>query len=200
MAAIARNFDAKVIKNTGTSLVYFQKHLNELKPQHINYEGYQVEKNQAAPVGQEAREIKELRRKQQQETQQQQQKKGCLTTAANVTIMLVDDEPDILLTYKTYLTSAGYNVDAFTDPREALMRFVHADPNTYNLVLVDIRMPNLNGLQLYYRLKTKNPNIKILFVSAQEMVSILPGTGLDDVTRKPVDNDQFLSKVKTALE
>ena len=118
--------------------------------------------------------------------------------------MLVDDEPDILLTYETYLTSAGYNVDAFTDPREALMRFAHADPNTYNLVLMDIRMPNLNGLQLYYRLKTKSPNIKILFVSAldaaQEMVSILPGIGLNDVIRKPVDNDQFLSKVKKALE
>jgi CheY-like chemotaxis protein len=174
----------------------------ELKPQHINYEGYQVE-NQDDVLGREAREIKELG---QQPQQTQQQKKGSpsSTAATTTTIMLVDDEPDILLTYKTYLTSAGYNVDAFTDPREALMRFAHADPNTYNLVLMDIRMPNLNGIQLYYRLKTKNPNIKILFVSAldaaQEMVSILPGIGLDDVIKKPVDNDQFLSKVKIALE
>jgi CheY-like chemotaxis protein len=124
--------------------------------------------------------------------------------AATTAIMLVDDEPDILLTYKAYLTGAGYNVDAFTDPREALMRFAHADPSTYNLVLMDIRMPNLNGIQLYYRLKAINPNIRILFVSAldaaQEMVSILPGIGLDDVIRKPVDIEQFLSKVKTALE
>ena len=167
----------------------------ELKPQRMNYEGYQDE-NQDAVLGQEATEIKELG--------QQQKKKGSPTTAATTTIMLVDDEPDILLTYETYLTSAGYNVDAFTDPREALMRFAHADSNTYNLVLMDIRMPNLNGLQLYYRLKAINPNIKILFVSAldaaQEMVSILPSIGLDDVIRKPVDNDQFLSKVKKALE
>jgi two-component system, OmpR family, response regulator ChvI len=124
---------------------------------------------------------------------------------AATTIMLVDDEPDILFTYKTILRNAGYNVDAFTDPIEALMSFANADPNTYNLVLMDIMMPNLNGLQLYYRLKTKNPNIKILFVSAldaaQEMASILPGIGLDDVIiRKPVDNNQFLSKVKIALE
>jgi CheY-like chemotaxis protein/class 3 adenylate cyclase len=176
----------------------------ELKPQHINYEGYQVEKNQVAPVGQETREIKELCRQQKQTQHEQQQNKNSRTTTAATTIMLVDDEPDVLLTYKTYLTGAGYNVDAFTDPREALMCFVHADPNTYKLVLMDIRMPNLNGLQLYYRLKTKNPNIKILFVSAldaaQEMISILPGIGLDDVIRKPVDNDQFISKVKTALE
>ena len=123
---------------------------------------------------------------------------------AATAIMLVDDEPDILLTYKTYLDSAGYKVDAFTDPREALMHFEHIDPNAYNLVLMDIRMPNLNGIQLYYRLKAINPNIRILFVSAldaaQEMVSILPGMGLDDVIRKPMDIEQFLSKVKTALE
>jgi two-component system, OmpR family, response regulator ChvI len=170
----------------------------ELKPQHLNYEGYQVE-NQDAVLGQEAREIKEL-----QPQTQQQQKKGSPSSTAITTIMLVDDEPDILLTYKTYLTSAGYNVDGFTDPREALMRFTHADPTTYNLVLMDMRMPNLNGIQLYYRLKAINPNIKILFVSAldaaQEMISIIPGTALDDVIRKPVDNDQFLSKVKIALE
>jgi DNA-binding response OmpR family regulator len=78
-------------------------------------------------------------------------------------------------------------VDAFADPREALMHFEQTDLNTYNLVIIDIRMPSLNGIQVYYRLKTKNPNIKILFVSAldaaQEMVSILPGIGLEDVLK-----------------
>ena len=122
-------------------------------------------------------------------------------TVAATTIMLVDDEPDILFTYKTILHNAGYNVDAFTDPIEALMRFANAHHDTYNLVVTDIRMPNLNGTQLYYRLKTKNPNIKILFISAldtaQEMASILPGIGC---IRKPIDNNQFLSKVKIALE
>ena len=134
--------------------------------------------------------------------QTQQQKKQ--SHVAPYTIMIVDNEPDILLTYKTCLDSAGYNVDSFTDPREALIRFANAHHGTYNLVIMDIRMPNLNGLQLYYRLKTKNPNIKILFISAldaaQEMVSILPGIGLNDVLRKPIDNDQFLSKVKAVLK
>jgi len=151
----------------------------------------------------ETREIKQS--KQQQQTQDQQQKKRSLTTSeAPPTIMLVDDEPDILLTYKTFLSSAGYNVDTFTDAREALTHFEHIDPNTYNLVLVDIRMPNLNGIQLYYRLKAKNPDVKILFVSAldaaQEMISILPDMGFDDIIRKPVDIEQFLFKVKTAFE
>jgi two-component system, OmpR family, response regulator ChvI len=142
----------------------------------------------------EAREIEERQ-------QTQLQKNASPSTA---TIMLVDDEPDILLTYKTFLAGAGYNVDAFTDPREAMTHFQRIDPNTHTLVLMDIRMPNLNGIQLYYRLKAKNPDVKILFVSAldaaQEMISILPRMGFDDIIRKPVDIEQFLFKVKTAFE
>ena len=65
---------------------------------------------------------------------------------------------------------------------------------------MDVRMPGLNGLQLYYRLKAISPDIKVLFVSAldaaQEMISILPGVKLDDVVKKPVDEEQFLYKVR----
>ena len=63
-------------------------------------------------------------------------------------------------------------------------------------------MPGLNGLQLYYRIKAMNPNIKILFVSALdaagEMVSILPGIRVEDIIKKPVDQENFVSKVKAA--
>jgi two-component system response regulator ChvI len=119
-------------------------------------------------------------------------------------ILLVDDEPDVILTYKLILVEEGYNVNAFTDPREALRHFAQFDPFYYKLILLDIRMPSLNGFQLYYRLKAINPAIRVLFVSAldaaREMVTILPDVKLDDVIRKPVDNEQFLRKVKTALE
>jgi two-component system, OmpR family, response regulator ChvI len=135
----------------------------------------------------------------QSQQQQQQQKKH------SHVIMLVDDEPDILLTYKTFLLAAteGYNVDAFTESHKALQQFAQVNPSYYDLVVMDIRMPGLNGLQLYYRLKAMNPTIKVLFVSAldaaQEMISILPGVKLDDVVKKPVNQEQFLYKVKTAL-
>jgi CheY-like chemotaxis protein len=120
-------------------------------------------------------------------------------------ILLVDDEPDILLTYKTFLLTAGqdYNTDAFTDSQKALQQFVQLNPSYYDLVIMDIRMPNLNGLQLYYRLKAINPIIKILFISAldaaQEMVSILPVMEVDDIIKKPVEKEQFLYKVKMTL-
>ena len=99
---------------------------------------------------------------------------------------------------------AGYNVDAFTDSQEALMHFAQTNNSYYyNLVITDIRMPGLNGLQLYYRLRAINPNIKVLFVSAldaaEELISILPAVRVGDIIQKPLDKEQFLYKVKATL-
>ena len=119
-------------------------------------------------------------------------------------ILLVDDEPDTLFTYKTFLLDIeGYNVDAFTDSQEALQNFAQVSPSYYDLVVMDIRMPGLNGLQLYYRIKAMNPDIKVLFVSAldaaKEMVSILPGVKIEDIIQKPVNQEYFVNKVKATL-
>jgi len=119
-------------------------------------------------------------------------------------ILLVDDEPDTLLTYKTFLLDIeGYNVDAFTDSQKALQHFAQVNPSYYDLVVMDIRMPGLNGLQLYYRIKAMNPDIKVLFISAldvaKEMVSILPGVRVEDVIQKPVNQEHFINKVKANL-
>jgi two-component system response regulator ChvI len=119
-------------------------------------------------------------------------------------ILLVDDEPDTLFTYKTFLLYIeGYNVDAFTDSQKALQNFAQVNPSYYDLVVMDIRMPGLNGLQLYYRIKAMNPDIKVLFVSAldaaKEMVSILPGVKIEDVIQKPVNQEHFSNKVKATL-
>ena len=77
------------------------------------------------------------------------------------------------------------------------------NPSYYDLVVMDIRMPSLNGLQLYYRIKAINPDIKVLFVSAldvaKEMVSILPGVKIEDVIQKPVNQEHFLNKVKAIV-
>jgi CheY-like chemotaxis protein/class 3 adenylate cyclase len=119
-------------------------------------------------------------------------------------IFLVDDEEDILYTFKKGLSSEGYNVEAFSDSMEALRHFAKVNPSHYKLAVLDIRMPGLNGLQLYYRLKSINRNIKILFVSAldavPELMSILPDAKTtDDIIRKPVALDDFINAVKTAL-
>ena len=122
---------------------------------------------------------------------------------SSTNILLIEDE-DILYTFKTGLASEGYNVEAFSDPMEAFTHFVNENPLHYNLVILDIRMPGLNGLQLYYRLKAINRNIKVLFVSAldavPELISVLPDTNtVDDIIKKPVALDDFISAVKIAL-
>ena len=119
-------------------------------------------------------------------------------------ILLIDDEEDILFTFNEGLASEGYNVEAFIDPTEAFTHFVNVNPSHFNLAILDIRMPGLNGLQLYYRLKAINRNIKILFVSAldavPELISILPGVKTTNgIIKKPVALDDFIMAVKTAL-
>ena len=118
-------------------------------------------------------------------------------------ILIVEDEPDSIFTYRIILEQEGYNVDTFTDPHAALKRFAETDSSYYGLVLLDIRMPRLNGLQLYYRIKAINHNIKIIFVTAldaaDELVSLLPDVTLDLVIKKPADRALIAGTVKRAI-
>jgi CheY-like chemotaxis protein len=123
---------------------------------------------------------------------------------APINVLLVDDEEDSLWTFKECLSSGGYNTDAFTDPLKALDHVASQSPSHYKLVILDIRMPGLNGLQLYYRIKAINRNIKILFVSALEAVpeltSILPDTRTkDSFIKKPATIESFMSTVRATL-
>ena len=148
--------------------------------------------------------IKDIRAKlHSQLPQQSQQKQQQQKYFAN--IMVVDDEPDALFTYKCLLSVEGYNVEAFTDPQEALKHFVQlSDPSShYQLLLLDVRMPRLNGLQLFYRIKAISPNMKIMFCSAldiaEELVSILPDIKYNDIIKKPVKREYLVSKINSVL-
>jgi DNA-binding response OmpR family regulator len=120
-------------------------------------------------------------------------------------IMVVDDEPDTAFTYKSLLSAEGYNVQMFTDPQEALKYFVQRpDPSShYQLVLLDIRMPRLNGLQLFNKIKAVSPNTNIVFCSAldiaEELTSILPGISHHHIMKKPMRREDFISKIKAAV-
>jgi CheY-like chemotaxis protein len=118
----------------------------------------------------------------------------------NKRVILVDDEQDILFTYRAFLKDYNYEITCFTDPSKAL-NYIRNN-NNFNdlLVILDIRMKNLNGFQLHQQIKSIDPTIKILFVTAldilDELSSIVPGISQDQIMRKPVDKKLFTNTVK----
>ena len=81
-------------------------------------------------------------------------------------ILVVDDEPDITFTLQAGLEDGGFDVDAFIDPELVLSSF---KPGLYDLVLIDIMMPKMDGFRLYERLKTVDHGVKVCFLTASEM-------------------------------
>ncbi len=118
-------------------------------------------------------------------------------------IILIDDEPDTLFTFKSFLAKEGYNVEEFMDSKQALQYIEKMNLSYYDLVITDIKMPTFNGLELYQRIRAINTKIKVLFVSALDaadmLVSVLPGVQPNDIIRKPVDEERFMERVKSTL-
>ena len=78
-------------------------------------------------------------------------------------ILLVDDEADIIFTMKDILEEEGFKVDTFNDPTIALESY---RSNFYDLVILDIKMPKMDGFELYIKIKDKDPKAKICFLTA----------------------------------
>ena len=122
----------------------------------------------------------------------------------NKRIILVDDEQDILFTYRAFLKDYNYEVTSFTDPSKAL-NYIRENTNFNELlVILDIRMKNLNGFQLHQQIKSIDPTIKILFVTAldilNEFSTIIPGISKEQIMKKPVDKNEFTNIVKKLLK
>ena len=121
---------------------------------------------------------------------------------ANKRVILVDDEQDILFTYKVFLET-DYDVTSFADPVFALNYIRNISNFNHLLIILDIRMKNLNGLQLYQQIKAIDPTIKILFVTAldilDEFSTIIPGIPKEQIMKKPVDKKLFTNTVKKLL-
>jgi CheY-like chemotaxis protein len=78
-------------------------------------------------------------------------------------ILVVNDEPDVTTMLKMTLERAGLRVDTFNDPVLALKSY---KPHMYDLVILDVIMPELDGLELYTQLKRKDSGINICFLTA----------------------------------
>lgn len=119
-------------------------------------------------------------------------------------IMLVDDEADILWLFKMILESdARLKVDAFADPIVALENF---RPGLYDLLLIDIAMPKMNGFELYDKIRELDKKVKVSFVTASEMFyeeirkESFPELDATCFIRKPIANPDLIQQVREILE
>lgn len=129
---------------------------------------------------------------------------GLTQTSHSHKILVVDDEQDIVFTLKTILNEAGFSVDAFTNPSVAFEMF---RPEKYELIILDIRMPGINGFELYMKLLEQDNSIKVLFLTAVNEFSmyskfkssVSPMSGKRYYLQKPVDLTKLLQRVDDML-
>ena len=117
-------------------------------------------------------------------------------------ILLVDNEPDVTITFKAILQDVGFIVDTYEDPLIALSNFI---PHFYDLVILDIEMPKMNGIDLSRQILELDSNVKICFITAGEanievLRELYPTRGIGCFIKKPVTIDQLVRRVKAELE
>ena len=134
-------------------------------------------------------------------------------TSAN--IMIIDDDEESLDAFKSLLQDfvdtdgPKINIDTFTLASEAIKKYLDSDyanknsVSYYDLIILDVKMPEINGLQLYQILHIINLSVNVLFISgldkSEDLVGVLPGIRPEDILKKPFDAEQFILKVKEKI-
>jgi CheY-like chemotaxis protein len=118
-------------------------------------------------------------------------------------ILVVDDDFDTANTIRLWLQRYGFRAYEFTDPVQALEYF-HERMEGINLVLSDIRMPQMNGYELVIKIKTLKPKIKIILMSAfeireGELSRVLPSINIDRLISKPISLKSLVETVKNTI-
>ncbi|MDQ3967146.1 MAG: response regulator [Thermoproteota archaeon] len=120
-------------------------------------------------------------------------------------ILVVDDEPDSCLVYQTVLQGTGYECKSYTDSVKAMQEFV---PNYYDLILLDIKMPKLNGFELCKNIRGVDKTIKVIFITASEdyyknikdqFYPELTSSTTTTFIQKPIENQELIKIVNETL-
>ncbi|MGB6592699.1 MAG: response regulator [Candidatus Nitrosopolaris sp.] len=123
-------------------------------------------------------------------------------------ILIIDDEADVTITFKAGIeysnTDANKRIEVYTsnNPVVALSEF---KPNFYDLLLVDINMPHMNGFELYEKILAIDINVKVCFITCVEvnreaLREINPALSLGCFIRKPVTIDYLLKRIRSELD
>jgi DNA-binding response OmpR family regulator len=113
-------------------------------------------------------------------------------------ILAVDDEPDLTRLCSLALEYHGFKVDTFNDPQEALSNY---KPGYYDLVILDIKMPKMDGFELYDEIKKKDQKAKVCFLTASELYyeefrkKEYHAIDRSLFIRKPIDNEELLKEL-----
>lgn len=116
-------------------------------------------------------------------------------------ILIVDDDEDILFTIKSVLQESGFMVDSFNNARSALENFV---PDLYNVAVLDIKMPQMNGFELYEKIVDIDTKVKVIFLTALAELGdykgfkkkVFPKWGERHFVQKPIENEDLIERVK----
>jgi two-component system, OmpR family, response regulator ChvI len=116
-------------------------------------------------------------------------------------ILIVDDDADITLAFKKGLENDGFKVDVFNDPLEALSKF---EASKYDLLLLDIRMPKMNGFELYKEIDKIDNDVKVCFITAFEVYyealrEVFPSMEVECFIRKPIEIGNLVKRIKNEL-
>jgi DNA-binding response OmpR family regulator len=117
-------------------------------------------------------------------------------------ILAVDDEPDLTKLCSLALEYHGFKMDTFNDPQEALLSY---KSDYYDLVILDIKMPKMDGFELYDEIKKQDPQAKICFLTASELYyeefrkKEYHAIDKNLFIRKPIENEELLKEVNRIM-
>jgi two-component system, OmpR family, response regulator ChvI len=116
-------------------------------------------------------------------------------------ILLVDDERDITIALRIGLENNGFVVDTFNDPQEALLNF---KAGLYDLLLIDVKMPKMNGFELYREMEKIDDKPKVCFITAFEVYykslrEVFPTVKVDCFIKKPITTDDLVERIMMEL-
>jgi len=130
----------------------------------------------------------------------------------NNRILLVDDEVDITTVFTLALADNGFEVDAFNDPIQALSGL---KSGSYDLALIDYKMPNMNGFELYREIRKIDDKLRVCFITAFEVYheelkkkfqsssnaspQYKQGVDVKCFIQKPIDIDELVKRIKEEL-
>jgi len=117
-------------------------------------------------------------------------------------ILVVDDEPDVNITLRKVLEKNGFTVDSYENPFLALENF---KPHFYDLLILDIKMPDMNGFSFYRDIKKLDEKMKVCFLTAVEIndgeySDILSSLPDNCIIQKPVINEDLLKIINEVMD